>query len=1017
MNIEDYKEKREIYEEFSLCIKDILESVINNTKSIGDYEYHLQQIQHRAKTYESLEKRLNEKGLDKSENIEEIRNDLAGCRIIFYYNNDVSEFLKSGLIQDNFKVHWDKSKTHGPKDTVTSANDYYTAHHYIIELDDNRTNLSEYVRFKGLKCEIQIQTVLNHSWAETAHNITYKKPDVLISFGKRISQAIDQRLKDIMEKYLKPAGYEFQKVQIDHKWLLEGKKLLDRNLLQEIISCQNNNERYEMLERYHKYTLPLYDDEYFNKELDSIIEIVLAAISAARQVHLVNIETPYGSIPGKTFKDVLTVSLQILNYVRYVDVQSVFSCLISMFNSCTDKAEQGLVIESIKKLIKYDIDVLQKAGFYVQDIVLSYLESLSVSALSEIKEVLIEVGHSILDPSTEGTSSDYKTFTFRHGSIPGNIEVDKLRQRALTLLINNYDSKDVNSIKNQMILVFNIATSMPRMASGSDELLILVLKNSMEIINFYISLISSETHEILNLLESDVCSLYRFARDINDGERVKNTLCLGNSRKLAKLSIKFRKLLNNDKEFVIYKTLVGYQSVFENSWSDNEWDYSSKNEFRESEVKKYIDNFIDEDKGSWERIILRCANTESKDLATFPIFGQFLKLLSINQPEFIFDLINKHEKSLMCFSCPILDGLLKSKAYKKTLILMNHWVKQGKYLSDCARVFEYHEPISKSLLEKILKIASNNADIAALNRLIITSVKIYRVENWNPIKTLFLPALCELTKHKDTRWVTDYWWFRPEAKEVIERLSKNEISILISNLVLVDIIDSNVEEILNPIAKNQPKIILDFFKSRFEIENKTNKFGSTFDAVPFNFHCLSETLSIKPETVIQTISSWCHDDYQSFIFGSARLVANIFPDFPIELENELIKLVITEDEINIHLVMMILRNFNGKSLINNVCKQIIMTIAEDSALLNELSQIMQSTGVVQGEFGQVHAFKQKMEEISCWTKGQDHKVINFAKKYITDLEKRVISEQGRAEERIELRKHYYGDTQNSDKLN
>lgn len=169
--------------------------------------------------------------------------------------------------------------------------------------------------------------------------------------------------------------------------------------------------------------------------------------------------------------------------------------------------------------------------------------------------------------------------------------------------------------------------------------------------------------------------------------------------------------------------------------------------------------------------------------------------------------------------------------------------------------------------------------------------------------------------------------------------------------------------------------------------------------------------------MIETISLWCHCDYQSFIFGAARLVANIFPDFPTVLENELIKLVITEDEINIHLVMTILRNFNGKSLINNVCKQIIMTIAEDSKLLNELSLILQSTGVVQGEFGQVHAFKQKQEEISCWTKDQDPKVINFAKKYIADLEKRIISEQGRAEESIELRKHYYGDTQNSDKLN
>lgn len=32
----------------------------------------------------------------------------------------------------------------------------------------------------------------------------------------------------------------------------------------------------------------------------------------------------------------------------------------------------------------------------------------------------------------------------------------------------------------------------------------------------------------------------------------------------------------------------------------------------------------------------------------------------------------------------------------------------------------------------------------------------------------------------------------------------------------------------------------------------------------------------------------------------------------------------------------------------------------------------------------------------------------------SDLETRIISEQRRAEESIELRKHYYGDTQNLD---
>ncbi len=212
--------------------------------------------------------------------------------------------------------------------------------------------------------------------------------------------------------------------------------------------------------------------------------------------------------------------------------------------------------------------------------------------------------------------------------------------------------------------------------------------------------------------------------------------------------------------------------------------------------------------------------------------------------------------------------------------------------------------------------------------------------------------------------------------------------------------------------KKNPRIILNFFKSRLESENQTNKLGSTFEGIPFNFHHLSEALAGSPVLVMETVSSWCGTDDYAFILGISRLVSIIFPHFPVELESELIKLVISGDEAKIHLVLSILRNFNGKASINNVCKEIVIILDENNQLLAELSAVMQSTGVVQGEFGQVNTFKQKIEDLSCWLEDKNSKVINFARKYISALEARIISEQRRAEEGIELRKHYYGDNEN-----
>src|SRR5262245_52168266 len=50
---------------------------------------------------------------------------------------------------------------------------------------------------------------------------------------------------------------------------VQGKVLFDRNMQQDIIACQDNNERYEMLRQFRELTLTQCDPDYFTTELDS----------------------------------------------------------------------------------------------------------------------------------------------------------------------------------------------------------------------------------------------------------------------------------------------------------------------------------------------------------------------------------------------------------------------------------------------------------------------------------------------------------------------------------------------------------------------------------------------------------------------------------------------------------------------------------------------------------------------------------------------------------------------------
>ncbi len=100
MDFEAYKNKWELYDRFAKTVKSILDAAFQNSEP----KYQLQQIQARAKSPESLYNRLKESNKLTSKKVEDLRKDLAGCRIIFYHNGDVKRSLNSDIIRDNFKI-------------------------------------------------------------------------------------------------------------------------------------------------------------------------------------------------------------------------------------------------------------------------------------------------------------------------------------------------------------------------------------------------------------------------------------------------------------------------------------------------------------------------------------------------------------------------------------------------------------------------------------------------------------------------------------------------------------------------------------------------------------------------------------------------------------------------------------------------------------------------------------------------------------------------------------------------
>ncbi|MBR8645146.1 hypothetical protein KEH51_15765 [[Brevibacterium] frigoritolerans] len=105
------------------------------------------------------------------------------------------------LLYDEFLVN---------KHNLRYSEDGYNALHLVVELNPARLGLMEYEQFTSLKCEIQLTTVLFHSWSEISHNIIYKMPTGLTEFDERSVKALKKQFEEVMKNHIKPASYTFE---------------------------------------------------------------------------------------------------------------------------------------------------------------------------------------------------------------------------------------------------------------------------------------------------------------------------------------------------------------------------------------------------------------------------------------------------------------------------------------------------------------------------------------------------------------------------------------------------------------------------------------------------------------------------------------------------------------------------------------------------------------------------------------------------------------------------------------
>ncbi len=197
--LQEYKNTRHKYEEFCYIVHKIIESFLDE----GGYKYH---IVSRTKTFESLqEKIIRKKTQGKIYNYLDEIEDLAGNRIIFYSEGDKEKFLREINGELSGIINIENRKKHSG----------YEAVHLIMTFGSKRLKLSEYKKFKGLKSELQVTSIFYHAWSEIEHDFIYKDIYDLKKNNPEKFEKIKEKLAEILEKYIKKASIDFEKIMND----------------------------------------------------------------------------------------------------------------------------------------------------------------------------------------------------------------------------------------------------------------------------------------------------------------------------------------------------------------------------------------------------------------------------------------------------------------------------------------------------------------------------------------------------------------------------------------------------------------------------------------------------------------------------------------------------------------------------------------------------------------------------------------------------------------------------------
>ena len=683
--------------------------------------------------------------------------------------------------------------------------------------------------------------------------------------------------------------------------------------------------------------------------------------------------------------------ISLLGRLRYVEQEQITHVLFRFWKE--DESTQKDVEKVFKELAEFNLHAVEQIGFSPQLKLLDVISHLSDDERFEFFTIVIAVFERFLSTDIEGHSWNYRTVTIKSMAIPASDNIEKLRSETVSLLMSMYKYATKLEFKRCLLNVMNSACRIWSSAQVADEAKLIVEKNTINVLEFWSSLVATESLELVQKVEHDAYWTYYHA----------------SSQMVKEAALNVEAAIKSNEEYQIYRDLVGFEGIF-GSWEEERnlrVDYYKKQDVREKLIKAHIENVDDENLQEWLSRVENYLKTDSRDLATFPELFKFVEAISNRFPR---EVLSRFEETaaLDKSAIPIIRGVWNSSIKDEFINRVNQWIDESKYLWELSVAFISFDDISNVLIEKFVDKAIAIEDSQSLSSFLRIFDERREYLSVEVINKIFEKIITFLNGKQNTIWI-DHVWFSRKGHSFIEFLSKSNVKLLVDNLVYVNNVDHRVEGILEHVSQNSMMDVFYFFEQRVEYKKHKHKVNQDrYEDIPFSLYSINKVLAENPEELVLLIKNNYEYEYGIHQYGISSLFKKCFSPFEPQLIDLILEFLNPLSEEELKLILAIIESYEGHASVLPLVKRLLKEIEYDEEKAQWIIDTLLSTGVVTGEYGFANAYKSKLEDVKPWLKDEHVNVVKFAHQYCDLLKEMIIKEVKRSDERVAIEKHQYG---------